>query len=75
MCLQWSGLTRAEAPPCEFVPVTMYNSTVALCMCVIYSPTLTMHLSCSYLEGNTLTSVPRELAALKQLSLVYVAVT
>lgn len=27
----------------------------------------------SYLEGNMLTSVPKELAALKQLSLVYVA--
>lgn len=28
--------------------------------------------SCSYLEGNMLTSVPKELANLKQLSLVYV---
>lgn len=31
--------------------------------------------SCSYLEGNMLTSVPKELANLKQLSLVYVPLT
>lgn len=47
---------------------------IDICLCnayyINYAPFL-----CSYLEGNMLTSVPKELASLKQLSLVYVLLT
>lgn len=62
----YESIKQGPAPACKVVGGVSENDSV----CSVSLPGVTLHLSFRYLEGNHLTAVPKELSALRHLTLM-----